>query len=133
MWLGRTRKRNSSLDDLIGYVDRQVVPVSLSRLRTEIGPMELRYVAVRLLTWLRAQTDSSGGPALPVKIDMKYQWCVNFVRLLEEFQDIGRYFEVVHGGACLARRDAVSGAARARQTGESILEGCRWKVDRSRP
>lgn len=59
--------------------------------------MELRYACVRLLIWLRSQTDLGGTPVPPLKVDRKYQWCENLLRILEEFQDFGQHFEVVRG------------------------------------
>ena len=91
------KPKNGIVDDLIAYVDRNVVPLSLSSLRAELGPMELRYACVRLLTWLHSQTDLGGTPALPLKIDRKFQWCENLMRILEEFQDLGRHFQVQKG------------------------------------
>jgi hypothetical protein len=90
-------KKNGIVDDLIAYVDRNVVPLSLSSLRAELGPMELRYACVRLLTWLHSQTDLGGASVPPLKIDRKYQWCNNLLRILEEFQDLGRHFDVKSG------------------------------------
>ena len=98
------KPKNGIVDDLIAYVDRNVVPLSLSSLRAELGPMELRYASVRLLTWLHAQTDLGGTPVPPLKIDRKFQWCQNLLRILEEFQDLGRHFEV-HRGELVWRDD----------------------------
>ena len=89
------KPKNAIVADLIAYVDRNVVPISLSSLRGELGPMELRYVSVRLLTWLRSQTDPNDSDVEPLKIDLKYHWCQNLMRLLDDFQDLGRYFEIV--------------------------------------
>ena len=41
----------------------------------------------------------------PLKIDVKYQWCANLLRLLEEFHDVGRHFTVINGE--LAWRDEI--------------------------
>ena len=96
------KPKNGIVDDLIAYVDRNAVPLSLSSLRVELGPMELRYASVRLLTWLYGQT--GGTPVEPLKIDRKFQWCQNLLRILEEFQDLGRHFEV-HQGELVWRDD----------------------------
>ncbi|MGC4045732.1 MAG: hypothetical protein QM758_18235 [Armatimonas sp.] len=104
------RPKNQTLAEILRFVDAGEVSLRLNKLCIELGRMQLRYAAVRLVSWLECQADPNTAER-PVEertlnVDLKYQWCQTLLTLLAEHEDLGRFFHV-RGGE-LVWNDAVS-------------------------
>lgn len=95
------RPKNQTLADILRFVDAGEVSLRLNKLCIELGQMQVRYAAIRLVSWLECQADPATAERSMeeriLKVDLKYQWCQNLLQLLAEYEELGRFFRVAGG------------------------------------
>jgi hypothetical protein len=96
-----SRPTNAILKDLLVFVDEGSVPPRLFKICREVGRMELRYAALRLIGWLESQVNPETAEKpldeRTLLIDPKYHWCQNLLRLLDDERELGQFF-MIEGG-----------------------------------
>jgi hypothetical protein len=78
--------------ELVEYVENGKTSEGMHECLEEIGAVEVRIVAIKLLGWLKqlARTGKQKG----LKFNKSYTWCMNFIRLMSTLPELRLLLEL---------------------------------------
>ncbi len=96
--------------DLVDFVENKTIGDSLAAVVKKVGEVEMRIVAIHLLSRLKEWARSAKHK--PFAFNTKHSWCQNFLILLSSVRELGELFEV--DGNRVEFRSGVSEEERAK-------------------